>query len=335
MIFGMKRLVAVTIIILVCLVSFSACKTNDTTEGFALGTFYSITASGNIKAEDIQAVLDDVENIFSVNIEDSDIYKINNGEAGVPIEVSDDTKYLLSKAIDYSECDYCKNAFNPAIFPLIELWGFNPPYIAFDNKTPPNATQIAAAKALCNINNFTINGNTVTKSNTDSKLDLGGIAKGYAADLIAKYIKNQGINKALINVGGTILSYGKDSVIGITPPRDSPYGYVASFNLPENFACATSGDYERYFDYNDIRYHHIIGQDGYPASSGLIAVTVIAESAETADALSTMIFVEGREKAEEILSYYNAQAILITEDKELIVINTEIDIKDDSYVLID
>ncbi|NCA67220.1 MAG: FAD:protein FMN transferase [Clostridia bacterium] len=321
------------IILLANVFALTSCSRSYTAEGFALGTFYTVKSSKRLDPKAIQDILDSVENKFSVSVTTSDIFRINNSVTGEWIEVSEDTGFLLNAAFDFALTDNAVNAFNPAVFPLVALWGFAPPYLELMEKTPPREEDITAVLAYCDISNFIIEGNSVKRLNENAALDLGGIAKGYAADKIADYLIESGAKRALINLGGTLISIGKNSVIGIAPPRDSNYSYIASFTLSEGFACATSGDYERYYINDGVRYHHIIGKDGYPADSDIISATIICDSGKNADAMSTMVFVEGSAKGIELIRANAAKGILVTRDNIIIAVDIEVKIKDSGYTL--
>lgn len=324
---------AFALILLPLMLIMTSCAGSRTVEGFALGTFYSVSADSVFSSDDIQEILFGIEQKFSVAEDNSEIARINAAAADVSVTVSEETMLLIRNAFAYSIYEDAQNAFNPAVFPLVSLWGFAPPYLEFADKTPPGVAEIAEALSVSSISKFSLDGNTVTKSSSLAALDLGGIAKGYAADKIAQYFKEKGVKSALINVGGTLISYEKDSVIGIKRPRDNDYYYIASFTLDANSACATSGDYERFYIYKGERYHHIIDSSGYPADSGLIAVTVIASSAEEADALSTMAFVLGEEDAPQMLRAYGAKGALVTSEKEIISVDLDLTLKDETYTI--
>ncbi len=143
-------------------------------------------------------------------------------------------------------------------------------------------------------------------------VDLGGIAKGYAADEVARILREGGVTNAIVNLGGTVIAMGKSCIVGIQHPdrcTGIPMGRIALHDR----AVVTSGDYERYFEVDGERYHHILDpRTGYPAKSGLRSVTVIGGSAMVLDALSTAIFVMGTEKGLPLARRLEAEAILVT-----------------------
>ena len=156
-------------------------------------------------------------------------------------------------------------------------------------------------------------------------LDLGGIGKGFAGDKFLQIFKKYGISSAYTNIGGNVMALGKKPDgsfwrIGIQHPREekSLIGLVSV----EDKAVVTSGDYQRYFlGSTGKRYHHILDPaTGYPAESGLVSVTVVADSSTTADVLSTIVFVAGREKGLELLrGFRGTEAILVELDLQIYI----------------
>jgi thiamine biosynthesis lipoprotein len=160
-------------------------------------------------------------------------------------------------------------------------------------------------------------------------LDFGAIGKGYACDLIYAYLSGTEAEGAIVSVGGSIVAFGDYNKkgdkwrIAITHPRDADK-YLGVISLDEGFV-STSGDYERYFEENGKRYHHILdATTGYPSESGLISVIVVAKSGIMSDALSTACLLVGEKKAIEILEGAGASAILVDENLNITTVG-EID----------
>jgi thiamine biosynthesis lipoprotein len=156
-------------------------------------------------------------------------------------------------------------------------------------------------------------------------VDLGGIAKGYAGDEAIKIYKKHGIKSAYVNLGGNVVTLGTkpDGTpwrIGIQNPRAQNGYYLGTVEVTDK-AIVTSGDYERYFEADQIRYHHILDpQTGYPADSGLMSATVVTDVSVDADALSTAVFTLGLEKGMAMVkSLKGVEAILVTKDKEIYI----------------
>lgn len=161
------------------------------------------------------------------------------------------------------------------------------------------------------------------------EIDLGAVGKGFACDLIAAYLSSQKAEGAVVSVGGSILAYGDYNKkgdkwnIAIRHPR-SENEFLGIVKLDEGFV-STSGDYERYFEKDGKRYHHIFdARTGMPASSGLVSVTVVAESGILSDALSTACFIVGEEKGKALVDKYGAAAVFVDEKMNITTVG-EID----------
>lgn len=186
------------------------------------------------------------------------------------------------------------NRFNPAIGHLIKLWGFASDKLP--SGPPPSDEEI---KALLEKNpvmkDVKISGVELQASNPAVRMDLGGFAKGYAVDLVIKHIQDLGIKNAIVNAGGDLRAIGKHGDrawrVGIRHPRGE--GVLASVDTQGDESIFTSGDYERFYEYQGQRYHHIIDpRTGYPAR-GITSVTVFDTQAGRADAAATALFVAG------------------------------------------
>lgn len=144
-------------------------------------------------------------------------------------------------------------------------------------------------------------------------LDLGAIAKGYAADEVRRILTEGGITGALVNLGGTVSVIGEGKHVGIQHP-DRMTGIPMGRVLLADACAVTSGDYERYYEVDGTRYHHILDpRTGYPSRSGLRSVTLIGSSALALDALSTAVFVLGAEKGLPLIQQAGYQAVFVTD----------------------
>ncbi len=184
--------------------------------------------------------------------------------------------------------------FNPAIGALVKLWGFHrdePP------TAPPPAEAIAKlVRAKPSMDDLHIEGFGIRSDNPAVILDFGGFAKGYALDRVIERLQQQGIDNVIVNAGGDLRAIGSKGGqpwrIGVRHPRSG--GVLASLEIQGDESVFTSGDYERFFDYQGRRYHHILDpRTGYPAGD-FVSVTVVHTSAAVADAASTALFVAGK-----------------------------------------
>ncbi|MGN1267183.1 MAG: FAD:protein FMN transferase [Dorea sp.] len=255
------------------------------------------------------------DKMFSKTNEDSEIFKINNAN-GKAVEVSDETITLIKKGIYYSELS--NGAFDITIGAVSELWDFKS-----EDAKVPKKDKITKASRHVNYRNIIISNNTVQLSDKDAAIDVGAIAKGYIADLLKKYLEENGVGHAVIDLGGNVLTIGSktdgsDYNIGIQKPFDESGTPITSVKVSDK-SIVTTGIYQRYFEQNDKLYHHILDpQTGYPCDNGLYSVTIITDSSLTADALSTTCFLLGYEKGMKLINQLdNVDAIFITDDNEL------------------
>ncbi|MGE5839392.1 MAG: FAD:protein FMN transferase [Deltaproteobacteria bacterium] len=188
-------------------------------------------------------------------------------------------------------------AFDITVAPLVELWGFYGP-----SHRVPDEQEIKACLTRVGYQYLTLEPSRVGKSKADVSIDLGGIAKGYAVSQAAKALKEQGVSSALIDAGGDVFALGKKGgglwKVGIRNPRgEDLLGYVEV----ENLAVMGSGDYERFFEKDGKRYHHIFNpKTGYP-TEGVVGTTIIHEDPVLANAWSKPIFVLGPERGLEVV----------------------------------
>jgi thiamine biosynthesis lipoprotein len=235
-----------------------------------------------------------IENLLSAQRPASEISKINQNAGHAPVKVSYETLALIQRAIEYSK--KFDGYFDISIGPIAELWGFS----GNEEIVVPERDRIAAILPLVGYTKIAVaeKDTTVALTREGMKLDLGGIAKGYAIDRAAMVLKQKGVKNFLINAGGDIYVSGHKSdnqkwLVGIQHPGDRQ-ALMASFEL-SNFAVATSGDYERFVEVEGKRYHHILDpRTGYPALL-CQSVSVLAPTAEEADAWATYLFIIGVE----------------------------------------
>jgi len=241
---------------------------------------------------------------------------INNNAGIKPVKVSYETLDIITKAKDI----YDKNDgnFNIMIAPVLKLWGFK----SGDFKVPAK-NEIEEALKLTDINDLIISRDEVFLKKKGESIDLGGIAKGYALDKVKDIIENDNVTKAVINMGGNVFVYSKNNnevfTIGIKHPREN--GIIATVKVKSGTFVATSGDYERFFEYKGVRYCHIFDpKTGFPANK-IVSATAITKTGYVGDVLSTAMFVEGKDGAFELAKRLNASCIIV--DKELNVFYTD------------
>ena len=296
--------------------AFAACKpaSRGPESQYALGTFCTINLfdKGNSKLySQVFGRIHYLEDIFSANQEGTDLDKVNKSAGLYPVKVRMELIVVLEKALEYAEKS--GGAFDPTIGPLVKLWG-----IGIDEGHVPENDDIKKALELVNYRECEINReeSTVFLKRAGMALDLGAIAKGYAADEAARLLASEGVNSGIIDLGGNIFAMGEKKEsggigaywrVGVQDPRTDRGNYIGVLNV-KNKSVVTSGVYERFFEKDGKRYHHIlsIGQQsessGFPVENNLLSVTITADDSIDADALSTAAFALGWEKGRELIA---------------------------------
>jgi thiamine biosynthesis lipoprotein len=285
---------------------------------FVLGTVCTVNLYREGTAGIYDAVfsrLREIEEAMSTTLEDSEVARINQNAGIMPVKAGEDLIVVLSAALHYAELS--DGAFDPTIGPLVKLWG-----IGTGQARVPEEEEIRGALALVNWRDLLIDPETRTVflKKAGMSLDLGAIAKGYAADEAAGILKRAGISGALIDLGGNIYALGTKADgapwrIAVQDPRDERGTYIGILDLAEK-TVVTSGVYERFLETDERRYHHILSTgNGYPADTGLLSVTVIADASMDADALSTVLFTLGYDRGRTLVdSLENVEAVFVFED---------------------
>ena len=299
----MKRQLYLALLIF-CVLFLTACDNEPRArqaQFYAFGTeidvsLYDVTeAAANQTIDVLENTFSDVNNTWHA-WQPSTLTQINDAIAqGQAIAVTPDITALINQAKTLAKNS--QNLFNPAAGKLFELWGFHQDNW-FESRPPPVQADINAwLDSDPTMADIQIIDGELSSSNPNVKLGFGGFAKGYAVDTAIQALQQQGINNAIINIGGdlrVIGSHGKRPwIIGVRHPRQS--GMLASIALRDNESVFTSGDYERFFAFEGIRYPHIIDpRTGYPANQAT-SVTVLHNNAAEADAAATALFVAGND----------------------------------------
>ncbi len=263
------------------------------------------------------AEMERLEGIFSRHIEGSDMDRINRAAGLEWTEVSPEVILVLQKALEFSRLT--EGAFDPTVAPLLELWGFGEE----EDERLPSAAEIEEALLLVGYEKVEIDeeGYRVFLAEEGMRLDLGGIAKGFIVDRGQQVIEEWGVKGSFVNAGGDInisgsKPDGEQWKVAVQDPRE-PQKWVAILHLDQG-SVATSGDYQRFFEVDGERYHHIIDpESGWPAL-GVTNATVLASDTLTADALSTVVFVLGTERGLELLeTLADVEGVLIDNKGEI------------------
>ena len=282
---------------------------------FGMGTVNSITVFEDAE-EALSAAKDRVKELdckLSAYAHDSEICNINKNAGISPVKVSKDTFRIIKHSVMYSE--FTDGYFDITSRPLSQLWKQ-----AMKCGENPDSMQISQAKELIDYKNiiFDNENRTIMLRKKDQQLDLGAIAKGYAADEVRKLLLSYGVRNAVINFGGTIINIGPARKIGLQKPFASNGKTYASIKITDGKSVVTSGIYEQFRIIDNNLIHHITDiRTGYPANSGLIAVTLIGNNAEELDALATSAFIIGADNSLKLLKIRNIDAIFITDKQEI------------------
>ncbi|MDR1773574.1 MAG: FAD:protein FMN transferase [Clostridioides sp.] len=327
-----KRFLAfliVALLILYCFFSNFNRKKEYSITSYTLGTVNTVTVynigkkKSNKVLKECEYILNDITNKMSLNLMSSEINKINS-QAGISdVKVSDDVFFVISKALSYSEIS--PDTFDISIGSVSDLWE-----IGTDKARVPSREEIDSVLPLVSYKNIQIDEKekTVKLLKKGMKIDLGAIAKGYAADKIHEYLISQNVASALINLGGNIYVQGntaKDDAynVGIQDPQGDNKTVIGSIDGIVNMTVVTSGIYQRFIEKDGKIYHHILNpRTGYPIDNNLNSVTIITKKSIDADALSTTIYGMGLEKG---LEYINKNqyidAVFVTKDKKIYITN--------------
>lgn len=329
----MKKIISAFLaaaVFIAVLSSFSSCEKNEEKEYFdanfiAMDTAVTVRLARNSGKKDGRKIIyfndaylneikqncadiaKEIEASLSRTIDGSIVSYINK-ETDCVLDIDGDFISLLNESLELSE--NTGGAFNITLGTLTELWN-----ITGDTHRVPSAEEISDALSHTGNDKITVGASDVKKSDRKLKIDLGAIGKGYALEKITEYLESTDVLYGLVSFGGNVSVFGSKEIkgtkdeesqkykIGITDPLDT--SKVVGYVYIDSGYVSVSGDYERYFEENGIRYHHIFDPEtGYPADSGLSSVAVICSDASTADALSTALFVMGYDKA---LDFYKSE----------------------------
>ena len=313
----MRKLLTVFLVVSILLSLVSCSKNTKVTESaMCLDTIVTISCYGeaNQASKAAKAAISEIQRIeflLSPYIETSELYRINQNAHIKPVTVSDETFYVIEKALEF--CKKTDGAFDITVKPLTELWN-----IKAENPVIPSEDMISDVLEKVDYTNVVIENNTVFFKKEGVRIDPGGAVKGYAADKAAEIIKSYGINSAILDLGGNVYALGKSEKnapwkIGLQDPSGDRGKYFKVVELSDE-TCVTSGSYERYFEKDGKVYHHILNpKTGYPADNGLISVSITGTSSFEADMLSTAVFVMGEENFKKIKDRFQYKNCIVVD----------------------
>ncbi|MBR0189274.1 MAG: FAD:protein FMN transferase [Clostridia bacterium] len=270
--------------------SFGACNTGEQKHFTAFhGTAVTVQSRNKLLSDDtaekISALLSDLNSEFSATLSGSTVFKINAAAAGEKTEISERFK---SVALSCGEMrGFTDGKFDPSVYPLTLLWQFAPNFSVPDFAVPTDE-DITATKALVGYDKFSFS-DGATKTTDGAKLDFGGALKGYAADKIAEIMKEDGVTKGYVSIGGSSIYVISTDTLSVLHPREN--GNILKIKMKEkNLSVSTSGDYQKTYTQNGKTYSHIINPfTGYPQNTGVASATVIGNDGLKLDALTTAI----------------------------------------------
>lgn len=288
-----------------------------------MGTVVDVALYDNTDEKILDKVFEkvkDLEKILSIN-EDGTLVDEINAEAGIkPVKVDDDTYNIIKKGIEYAKLS--NGLFDISVGPIVKLWN-----IGLPEAKVPTQEEINEKLPLIGYEDIELNENnkTVFLKRPGMMIDLGGIAKGYTADVISDILTEEGVKSAIINLGGNVFTHGKkvngdDWNVGIQNPFSERGGIIGSI-ATSNKSIVTSGIYERYIEKDGVKYHHILSPiTGYPYDNEIAGITIISDTSADGDALSTSVFAMGVEDGMKFVNSIDGiDAIFITKDNKVYI----------------
>lgn len=282
---------------------------------FAMDTYMTLSAYGDNAGAALEAASGEITRLeaqISVTAPGSEIYSLN---AAGSAELSEDTEELLRFALEMNQ--RTAGALDVTLYPVTSSWGFTK-----EEHHVPTEEELSSLLALTGPDKLELNG-TAASLSEGSQIDLGAVGKGYAGDLAAEALKENGVTSALLDLGGNIQTVGTKPdgslwKIGIRDPFSD--GVFGTLTIGEA-AVVTSGAYERFFVEDGVTYWHIIDPTtGKPASSGVASATIVGSEGRLCDALSTSAFVMGKDRTCELWRQNDDfDYIIVTDERQVYI----------------
>lgn len=288
---------------------------------FVFGTTCSITlykGYSQVSFDMVFSRMREIEGKMSVTIPDSEVSEVNKKAGLEAVPVSEETFFLISKALGIAR--ETGGALDISVGPLVSEWA-----IGSEDAHVPSERRIQELLRFVGYEGIILDSEkrTVFLEEEGMKIDLGAIAKGYAADEAVKLLKKEGFSKGIIDFGGNIVVFGSKKNkspwrIGIQQPAGNRGTYFGIVQI-ETGAVVSSGTYERFFIQDGVKYHHILDPGtGYPSRNELDSVTIITDAAVDADGYSTAVFVLGLEEGYSFVESKNdIDAVFVTKDRDV------------------
>ncbi len=317
---NIRKLISSVLVIFITVLTLSSCNSAPaeyTRTSFTFDTYVTFRifkTDGNNTPEAICdsaiSLLNDLEEKLSTTKDSSEISKINSLATAAPVKTDEQIYWLIRNCVDLSLLT--NGAFDITLGKISELWGFYS-----DNPQKPDLDQITSLAGKENYKSIEFDDKNLTiffKSD-NFKLDLGAIGKGYALDMLKELLKESGVTSGLVDFGGSILTIGKydNNNWTVSISDGTKDGVAGKITLPAAF-YATSNASNRFVEYDGTKFHHIIdSKTAFPSDSDIVSCTVIGDSGLISDALSTAVFVMGKEKAVALYNEYPVAEFVLTD----------------------
>lgn len=319
----------ISILLIFSLTILSGCsKDNKVTEPLSktellMGTVVTVTLYNSNDEGILDKVftkVKELESTLSINENGTLVDKINESAGIEPVKVDYDTYTVIKKGLEYAKLS--NGLFDISVGPIVKLWN-----IGLPEAKVPTQEEIDSRIPLVGYSDVELNDeeNSVFLKRQGMMIDLGGVAKGYTADVISDILTEEGVKSAIIDLGGNIFAHGlkvdgSTWRIGIQNPFSDRGDIIGTITV-KNKSIVTSGIYERYIEKDGIKYHHILSpKTGYPYENEIAGITIISDKSSDGDALSTSVFAMG---VEEGMKFINTQegidAIFVTKDNKIYI----------------
>lgn len=324
-------LLSIVMMLFLALGALNACRGQvktiqkiDTAMGTIVSQMLHVTSDAELISDEVISCTQRLEQEYlSWRLENTEIFKINEmAGSNQRIILSEEMTAILDRCKKINAAS--DGAFDFSIGRLTRLWNIDKWAVESDNFTPPTERQITEALQYVGADKIKMEGNSLELP-AGIQLDLGAVGKGIALDEIRELLKQrEEVTGAVISVGGSILTYGSKPDggkwnVAIVNPMDTSQN-IGIMQLEGGWCVSTSGDYERYVEKDNMRYHHILNPlTGKPADSGVRSVTILTESGLDSDALSTACFVLGVEKGMALAEELEVEALFVLENGEIVM----------------
>lgn len=346
----MKKIFKLMAVLLIMTFSVTAMGCSDSGKikeysetDFLLGTVCTITVYDQAQVSFIKEAFDrikQIEDIMTIreHSASSEIKALNDvAGQGKWVTLSKDTLTVLKRAINYG--DITEGKFDPTVGILTTKWN-----IGSENARIPTDEEISKGIKLINFKDIEID-----EKNSKARLlkkemvvDLGAIAKGYAGDVAKQLLVEKGVKNAIINLGGNVLLIGENVKggnwkVGVQDPFRADGKYFAIIS-GKDVSVVSSGVYERFYEKDGKKYHHILDvKTGYPAETGIVGTTIVSNSSIDGDGFSTSVFLAGVEGGMKLMKDNGVEGVIVTSDKKIYItpgLKPNFDLRDATYKIV-